>query len=84
MRTPPSSKRQAQEVPKGSGLKPTGNEGDGSPSGVFCAVSVYEVVELGPLLDGRAVCRECWELSVSGQKNFWFLNNPWGKGGGLV
>jgi hypothetical protein len=28
------------------------------------------LVELGPLLNGRPVCRECWELSVSGQKTY--------------
>jgi RNase P subunit RPR2 len=28
------------------------------------------LVELGPLLDGRPYCRECWELSVSGVKTY--------------
>lgn len=37
---------------------------------VATLVDHRHLVELGPLLDGRPVCRECWELSVSGQKTF--------------
>ncbi len=37
---------------------------------VATLVDHRHLVELGPLLDGRPCCRECWELSVSGQKTY--------------